>query len=338
MKTIRPGNRRTTLKDVAAAVGVSVATVSYVLNGKHTDRVSAATRRRVLKAVDELNYSPNATARSLVTSRTGTLGVYLPQHLENVLMEPGTDQLLSGIIQKAALEDYQIVLAIEGNDPRRYGVDAWLCIQPGKTLETLEKRELPLVYVDPQCEGAPSTITPADEEAGILIGSLLSGTSKHVAFVQDLPESQTPRGTRQRLLGLQTGLGKREPYLLSPRRKPPNVESWLDRMLEMTGHLKDFDTVVTANETLGTLLLGRLLRDGKRVPEQIQVAAFGDTGVSRWATPSLTIVDLKYAELAYRATRILLQHLKENHAPSALKLEGSPTPVLKLGETTRQAA
>ena len=85
---------RVTISDVAKRARVSTATVSYVLN--NSSRVSDETRARVLQAIKELGYQPNALARGLVKNQTRTVGLVIP-HLEYVFSDPYFAELLKGI-------------------------------------------------------------------------------------------------------------------------------------------------------------------------------------------------------------------------------------------------
>ncbi len=99
-----------TIKDVAKRAQVSTATVSYVLNG--TGAVTEATRRRVLEAVEALNYHPHHAARSL-RSRARTLGLVLPVGSPG-LADPALAELVAGLVEGAAAPGYCLLLASAG--------------------------------------------------------------------------------------------------------------------------------------------------------------------------------------------------------------------------------
>jgi LacI family transcriptional regulator/LacI family repressor for deo operon, udp, cdd, tsx, nupC, and nupG len=102
-----------TIKDVAERARVSTATVSYVLNG--TGTVTEETRRRVLAAVEELNYQPNHAARSLRT-RSRTLGLVLPHNAPG-LGDPALAELVAGLTEAAAAQGYYLLLAASPTQP-----------------------------------------------------------------------------------------------------------------------------------------------------------------------------------------------------------------------------
>src|SRR5690554_3539670 len=101
---------RVTISDVAARAKVSTATVSYVING--SNRVSDDTRARVLQAVKELGYQPNALARGLVMDQTRNIGLVIPHTAEYVFSDPYFAELLKGICTVVTQEDYFLLLSL----------------------------------------------------------------------------------------------------------------------------------------------------------------------------------------------------------------------------------
>lgn len=102
----------TTMKRVAAQLGVSTTTVSKVLNG-HTD-IGDATRARVLAKVDELGYRPNAVARSLTLRRTHTLGIVIPDLMHSFFVE-----IVAGLERVVSARGYGLLLCSSGEDARK---------------------------------------------------------------------------------------------------------------------------------------------------------------------------------------------------------------------------
>src|SRR5699024_9134692 len=110
-RTQHEGGVVVTIRDVAHRAGVSIATVSRSLNGQ--DRVSAATRERVLAAAAALDYHPSQAARGLVTGRLGTVGVVLPD-VTNAYFTP----ILAGIEHRAQTRGLGVLLADSREDVR----------------------------------------------------------------------------------------------------------------------------------------------------------------------------------------------------------------------------
>src|SRR5215510_10038639 len=102
----------TTMKRIAADLGVSITTVSKVLNN-HAD-IGHATRARVLARVEELGYKPNAVARSLTLRRTHTLGVIIPDLMHSFFVE-----VVAGLESVASARGYGLLLCVSGEDPKK---------------------------------------------------------------------------------------------------------------------------------------------------------------------------------------------------------------------------
>ena len=103
----------TTLEEVAARAGVSRATVSRVVNG--SPRVSADIRRDVEDAIAALGYVPNRAARSLVTGRTGSIGVVIAEPSGRLFSDPFFPRLLRGVSGVLSARDFQLVLLMPGS-------------------------------------------------------------------------------------------------------------------------------------------------------------------------------------------------------------------------------
>src|SRR4026207_2037978 len=102
----------TTMKRIAGELGVSITTVSKVLNNR--DDIGHATRARVLAKVAELGYQPNAVARSLSLRRTHTLGVVIPDLMHSFFVE-----IVAGLESVMSAEGHGLLLCSSGEDPRK---------------------------------------------------------------------------------------------------------------------------------------------------------------------------------------------------------------------------
>jgi LacI family transcriptional regulator len=104
--------RRTTLEDVARQAGVSMMTVSRVIN--HTGRISEATRQRVFEVIEQLDYRPNRAARTLVTSKTFMVALVQPD-----ITNPYFAEMFRGVEDVLRLEDYSVLVADTNETPAR---------------------------------------------------------------------------------------------------------------------------------------------------------------------------------------------------------------------------
>ena len=135
-----------TLKEVAKMCGVTPATVSYIMNGRHLDRMLPETIQKVRAAAEKLNYRPHASARSLVTGRSETLGIYCPGHLDDVWGDSYLVDVLRGIFYQSALSQYAVQVATDDllDDNRRQrqpAVDGWISVMARAAVPALNHLE-----------------------------------------------------------------------------------------------------------------------------------------------------------------------------------------------------
>ena len=166
-------NKRPTRKDVAALAKVSVATVSYVVNGGPRP-VAAETRERVLNAVEQLGYRPHAIARSLKTGNTHTVAL-----LAQSLIEPFTGYFVNAIERCLDKHGYELILASSHEDREREkrlldvlaarSIDGLLYIpvsnkDPEPVLAIIDEG-IPVIFVDRYIPGVPADVVMSDNVA-----------------------------------------------------------------------------------------------------------------------------------------------------------------------------
>jgi len=184
------------MKDIAQDLGVSVITVSKVLRN-HPD-ISEATRDRVLRRMKELNYRPNLAARALVTGKSYSIGLVVPdlvhpffaelgKGISRVLRERGYGLMISSSEENAGLEQQEI------DQMLARGVDALIVASTQLTVESfrqIEERRVPYVLLDGQFTGLPANFVGIDDErAGLL-------ATEHLISPSDAAASRTSEGPR----------------------------------------------------------------------------------------------------------------------------------------------
>jgi LacI family transcriptional regulator len=185
--------KRQTIRDVAAAAGVSTATVSRTLAPDNAGRVSEKTRRRVFSAVENLEYRTNHTARSLKTRSTRTVAIVAPELANDFFMD-----LAEGMEGELDAHGYTLLIASSANsgeeEKKRLSVladrmvDGMVVIPAGargEHLKTLAERGVPVVLVDRLVEGADLDAVLSDNEAGAfeLTRALLTDGYRRIAFI-----------------------------------------------------------------------------------------------------------------------------------------------------------
>ena len=305
--------RRTTIADIAQQAGVSVGTVSNVLNSK--GRHSQSTRQRVLDVAASLNYAPNALIRSLQTGRTNAVGVFSWRVQPLSLADTGA-ALLSGIAAGLAESRYDVLLYSvhphEGEVPVSLFLDGrvdGLIAVPGGSfdddLSAVSRAGVPTVAL---YQG-----TPTDGIAAVNIDNV-SGVLAAIDHLAELGHTRIAAYTpvynfdfEQRLKGYRMGLGRRglsaDPALYAPAvlNSPAKVASSVDRLLG----LPDPPTAVLAgNDGLALAVLEELTRRGIEVPGDVSVVGFDDAPIASLG-PGLTTVRQPAEEVGRTAGRFV---------------------------------
>ncbi|UWM48414.1 LacI family transcriptional regulator [Streptomyces carpaticus] len=312
-----------TLEAVAAHAGVSRATVSRVVNG--TPGVREELRERVRRSVAALGYVPNSAARSLVTRRTGAVGVVIAEPESRVFADPFFAQQLRGIGRELAAHDMQLLLMLverPGDDDRigRYlaggHVDGVLMfsLHTDDTLPDLARSSgLPTVYGGrPGWQAAGTGPAPlyvdTDNRDGArqAVEHLLARGRRRIAVITG-PLDQT--AAQDRLAGCLDALGRTEadPALLAHGDfTARGGEAAMSRLLESA---PDLDAVAAANDLMATGALRTLRRHGRRVPEDVAVTGYDDLEPAAWAEPALTTVRQDVQLMGRLMAQLLLRQL-----------------------------
>jgi LacI family transcriptional regulator len=292
-----------TIRDVARAAGVSVATVSRALNG--ADNVLPDTRRRILDAARELRFTPSGAARSLITRRTDTIGALLPDLYGEYFSE-----LIRGIDQAARARGlHLLVSSSHGNASEAAAalramngrVDGLLVMTPHADADFLALNlpgSLPVVLVNTGMDLPGRTRFAIDNFGGAqaMTRHLATAGHKRVAFIGG-PEGNEE--SLERLRGYRAGLrpAARETILAGDF----NEESGWAAGRRIAQMRPRPDAVFAANDMMAIGCLAALSDAGLRVPEDIAVAGFDDIPIARYVTPALTTIRVPIAALGAAA-------------------------------------
>jgi LacI family transcriptional regulator len=317
-----------TMADVARSAGVSVATVSHVLNG--TRPVLAHTRQAVLDAIEELGYTPNTLARSLVTSRTRSIGLAV-----SAISNPYFTEILQGVEAGALEHGYSLLIADPHDDPeherkvvqllherRVDGMIVAPSAEPHELLAYLGRHNVPTVFLD-RIVGTPAAGAPlfdqvcADsaEPMARVVTHLAGLGHRRIALVAGLPGLST---TSERISGYRQGLvAAGLPY---DERLVVHGDSETAGAERATAALLSLDApptaLVTANNamTIGAL---RALRDhGLSVPDGMALCCFDDFAWADLFSPRLTAIAQPSKEIGAQAVRVLLDRLAAPDRPA----------------------
>ena len=322
----RPG--RPTIRDVARTAGVSIATVSRVLNERPD--VATATRKRVLGAVRELGFSTNRSARSLVGGRTFLVGITLP-----LVEAEYFSRIVAGAADELYDHDLQVVLAPTLHLRDRAATllarlaggvtDGALLILPeesSEALSALTRTGYPFVVIDPLeplDEGVPSVSATNALGGRAATEHLLALGHRRIGAITGVPEWLA---TVERLNGYRAALASAgvvpdSALVVESDWAVEGGESAAAQLLD----LPDPPTAVFAfndNMAIGALRAARAR--GLRVPADLSVVGFDDSEQATTATPALTTVRQPVDAMGRIAVSLLLR-LLENRRGEGMSVE-----------------
>ncbi|MES2714928.1 MAG: LacI family DNA-binding transcriptional regulator [Pseudomonadota bacterium] len=292
----------TTIKDVARAAGVSVATVSRALNG--AENVTPDTRQRVQAAALELRFTPSSAARSLITRRTHTVGALLPDLFGEYFSE-----LIRGIDLKARARGLHLLVSSSHGDASEAAsalramhgrVDGLLVMSPHIDTAALAAnlpQGLPVVLINTRLpeEGLSSFAVDNHGGAYAMTRHLLARAPGRVAFISG-PDNNYE--AQERLRGYRAALAALRPEaaeLVLPGDF--TEESGWRAGSEIATLAERPAAVFCGNDMMAIGCLAALAEAGVRVPQDIALAGFDDIPIARYVTPPLTTVRVRIAEL-----------------------------------------
>lgn len=329
----------TTLKDVAKLAGVSTITASRALNGNYY--VSEATKRKVMQAVEQLNYKPNVIARSLRNARTSTIGVLVPD-----ISNPYFMSLIRSLEDEVQRQGYHILLASSDDNPDKESemldvlemrVDA-VVVATSFTRETnsLSDRDVPIVMVDRKIPNVrlSSVIEESEKSSFELVKHLIHFGHRHIAIINSAADISTVDARHkgyERALA-QFGIERNSHFECRGQFTKESGYLMCKRLLSTQEERPT--AIFCANNTLthGALLAIREL--GLSVPDDVSLVSFGDLPMSELIEPRITAV-IQHPENVGKATaEILLKELSHDKEKDYLENLVLPTHI-RLGESAR---
>lgn len=308
----------TTMKRIAGELGVSITTVSKVLNNR--DDIGHATRARVLAKVAELGYQPNAVARSLTLRRTHTLGVVIPDLMHSFFVE-----IVAGIETVASARGYGLLLCSSSEDPEKERQELEMLRQrqvdgivlgsanaSGNTdlLQQLTSLGIGLVMIDRddhpdvRCD----RVVTDDEEVGRLATSHLIASGRrnigHLTGTSVLHAKRRAEGYRHALKA--AGLKPKPEWVIRGGFKEVDGYRAMTRLLAMTPRV---DAVFAANDPAAIGAMKAIWDAGLRVPEDIAVAGAGDIALGDLLRVPLTTISWSRDDQGKAAAALLVQRI-----------------------------
>jgi LacI family transcriptional regulator len=305
-----------TIRDVARLAGVSPSTVSRALSMPAV--VNAVTRARVQAAAEQLGYAPNRAARGLITGRTGTIGLVVPD-----LANPFFPSVVKGVQARARASDVAVFLADTDEDATAEvglvralakQVDGLILCSPRAGQDELVSvaQETTVVLVNRLVEGVPAVTF--DNEGGMrqAIAHLVALGHRRIAWVGG---PQTSWSSAHRILGLNAAAAEHGVELVEVGHFAPTYDGGMAAADQAVA--TGATAVVTYNDLVAIGLLARLHARGIAVPEALSVVGIDDIAMSRMSRPALTTVRLPKQKAGEIAVELLLALLDDPDSDSA---------------------
>lgn len=336
-----------TIKDVALQAGVSVTTVSHVVNG--TRFVSPAARERVQAAIQALRYVPSALARSLKSNRTHTVGVMIPNN-----SNPCFAEIIRGIEDGCYAAGFSVILCNSDDDPHKQAtyvrllsekqVDGLIVLSSGSDaglLQSLRSATMPLVLVDREIEGLESDLVEVNHESGGFLATehLLQLGHRRIACIAGPADLSSARervqGYRRALH--QAGLAVDEALLRSADFTSAGGFEAMASLLAgacAAGdahshggsgmHTERPTAVFASNDLMAIGAVCAVASHGLRMPQDLSVIGFDDIALAAHSNPPLTTIAQPKQRTGELAATLLLQRLVEpDRAPQREILQPS---------------
>jgi len=294
-----------TIKDVAKAADVSVASVSRALNGHRN--MTPQTRKRILAAAKKLRFTPHSAARTLITRRTQTIGALLPD-----LHGEFFSELIRGIDLAARARGLHLLLssshgnAVEAAAAMRAmqgRVDGFLLMSPHADAGFLRQNrgDLPMVLMNTPLKRARCAVLNVDNYGGAfaMVQHLVNCGRRRVALIAG-PENNFDAGERRR--GYEAAMARFAPTI-APQVLAGDFteEAGYKAARELLANKLRPQAVFAANDMMAVGCLYALREAGVRVPEDIAVSGFDDIPIARLTTPALTTVRVRIVDFGTRA-------------------------------------
>lgn len=313
--------KRISITDVAREAKVSPMTVSRVIRGE--EYVKTTTREKVLEVVDRLGYQPNAIARGLVTQRTGTIGLVMPD-----VANPFFSDIALAVETEAYEENYSVFLCNSSEDLQR----------EREILQTLQEKRVDgivlcssrlsdedlqhaisgfpaVVLTNRQLENTDVSAVLVDHFQGGYDAAthFLNQNHQKIGYISGPPIS---RGGMQRAEGFYAAMKTAGFDFNSQweRQCSPTIEDGFRATNELLVESPEITAIFCYNDlvAIGTLKACREL--GRNVPQDIAIIGFDDIPIAALVTPALTTCSVPCFELGTRAAELLLTRLKDTNS------------------------
>ena len=329
------------IAEIAEICKVSKATVSRVINNNPRG-VGDETRARILKTIQQLDYRPNALARSVATSRSGMIGVVVPD-VSNFFYP----KLIRGITDCMDRKGYSLVVANSDYKPKREAeqllsmvdkrVDGIiLCsgVSNKDFLAKFRKYHIPMGLIGRTFDSSLSDISiSGDNVKGAMksVEYLIQSGNRRIVYVEGNPGTS---GSRQRMEGYkkaheQAGLPIRDELMIHGEY---SIDYGRQAVVELMKNKVEFDALMTGSDLIAIGIVFQLLESGIRIPEDVEVIGFDNIELASVINPPLSTISKPHYDMAWHVADQLLNVIEGKPVPLSHTVV---EPKLVLRATTR---
>ena len=315
-----------TIKDVARQAGVSISTVSHVING--TRFVSDAATEKVNTAVANLGYKPSAVARSLKTNRTRTIGMLTASNTN-----PFFAEVIHGVEAICHQQGYHLILCNSGNDSEKKlsnlqalqekRVDGLLIMTSHSEPEFFQQLEehcdIPMAILDCQSPDIEAdVIMEAPEQGGYqATRHLIEQGFKNIACISG-PQSLSPSNSR--FIGFQSAM-KEAGLPINPDwviQGELTAESGYAAACKLLSLENKPDALFAGNDLMAMGAISAIQSHGYGVPSDISVIGYDDIEIAAFTSPPLTTMHQPKSKIGQLAAEVLIGRIENPNRPSTV--------------------
>jgi LacI family transcriptional regulator len=311
--------KKISIRDIGKELGISITTVSFVLNGKAKEkRISEALTKKILDFVEKVNFKPNVMAQGLRTGRSKIICLMVEDISKNALFA----QVARHIEEQAHTNGYRIIYCSTGNKKEKASeliqlfqdrsIDGYI-ITPPEGIEAdindLIQANIPVVLIDRTLPGITCNHVVVDNFDGAYQATshLIENGCKSIAIItSDSAQNQM----QERLDGYQKAIANAHlPASIQKLNFHDSDEDNIKIIMEFITNNPATDALFFTTNYIGSWGLQALKRLNLRIPQQISVVSFDDTDLFRYYTPAITVVAQPISDISHQVMSILLKEL-----------------------------
>lgn len=311
-----------TLKDVAKAAGVSKVTVSNVINGNYK-KVSAETVAKIRAIIEELNYIPNATARSLSMKTSKIIGVVIPYISKrgSKLQTTYNAEIIGVLEEIIRMNEYYLLIRCVDNcmeiipTLNTWNVDGVIFMGALDTdvIQLKKTLKIPMVFIDTYYGNKQIANVGADDFKGGYIATkyLINNGHKHICFVG--PDNHTKGVIKERFEGYCKAMADSgySDFIREECVRITSFESGIEIGKKLAFIKEPITAVFATADIIALGVMEGFKLSGKRVPDDYSVIGFDNLPECQYSTPKLTTIDQYISKKAEHAAKILFDFIQK---------------------------